>query len=191
MCICRLLKKAVSLLETEVIRPPRVQAFHIHDAEDAFIELYEIVSFDGVAITYEQSSKNDQLLIQPLPTRRIGFKDTATYLMVGCLGGLGRRIVDFMVSRGAKSFVFLSRSAQSSPEAKSLLKDIRRIGVSAIVVKGDVSKEQDVKKAIEAAPTQIKGVVHAAMVLRVRMLSHNHARILSDEGGVFLFCLGQ
>ena len=78
-----------------------------------------------------------------------------------------------MVARGARHFVFLSRSGADKPEAASLLKDleeystIHELNMTIETVRGDVANRLDVVKAIGAARTPIKGVIQAAMVLRV------------------------
>lgn len=75
-----------------------------------------------------------------------------------------------MVDRGARSLVFLSRSGEAKPEARELCDDLRSVGVQVTVVKGDVANRADVDAALAASPTPIKGVVQAAMVLKVRLL---------------------
>lgn len=74
----------------------------------------------------------------------------------------------WMISRGARNFVFLSRSGADKPEAAALAADLRRMaGVTIQIVRGDVTKRQDVAAAIAEAKHPIKGVVQAAMVLHV------------------------
>ena len=78
-----------------------------------------------------------------------------------------------MVARGARHFVFLSRSGADKPEAASLLKDLEeyskrdRLNMTIQTVRGDVAKRKDVARAVCAAGSPIKGVIQAAMVLRV------------------------
>ncbi|KAI0179744.1 polyketide synthase [Hypoxylon sp. FL1284] len=88
-----------------------------------------------------------------------------SYLMIGCLGGLGRSISKWIVSRGARSLVFLSRSGVSKPEANTLVNDLRKRGVHVTVVNGSVTEYEDVEKAIQQAPFPIGGVIQAAMGL--------------------------
>ncbi len=88
---------------------------------------------------------------------------------MGGLGGLGRSISTWMVQRGARRFVFLSPSGGKKRAAQSLLDDLERIGVQATVVGGDVCVYEDVKRAVSAAKSPIRGVIQAAMVLMVRI----------------------
>lgn len=81
----------------------------------------------------------------------------------------------WMIARGARNFIFLSRSAADKPEAAELVRELDDMSkhkhrLNIHVVRGDVSDREDVQRAIsyaEGAP--IKGVVQAAMVLKVRI----------------------
>ncbi|KAL3486980.1 KR domain-containing protein [Aspergillus germanicus] len=83
------------------------------------------------------------------------------YLLVGGLGGLGRAIATWMWERGARHFVFMSRSAGP----------------------GDVADSQDVQRALtHCAGRLLAGVLQLSMVLRVRAATppnhtqYNHAK---------------
>ena len=86
-----------------------------------------------------------------------------------------------MVERGARHFVFLSRSGAEGPEAAALLNEFDEYSrthgfdIRFHVVRGDVSARNDVEKAIATAETPIKGVIHAAatfQVLAILPISH-------------------
>lgn len=107
--------------------------------------------------------------IESLPQRRsIEFDPTATYLLVGGVGGLGRSIAIWMVERGARSLIFLSRSAGRSDVSKALFREIESMGCSVTAVAGRVDQIGDVQEAIRQAKSPIKGMIQLAMVLRVR-----------------------
>lgn len=93
------------------------------------------------------------------------FDPNASYLLVGCLGGLGRSFSNWAVSRGARHLVYLSRSGAVSSEAQDFLAGLAEKGVDAKVVKGDVTSLTDVEAAVAAAPSPIKGVVQGALTL--------------------------
>ncbi|KAM7220166.1 hypothetical protein V8F06_004494 [Rhypophila decipiens] len=91
-----------------------------------------------------------------------------TYLLIGCLGGLGRSLTHWMMRKGARSFTFLSRSGADGKEASLVVQDLQDAGAWVCVIKGDVKVRQDVERAIKSAPADkpIRGVINAAMVLR-------------------------
>ena len=96
-----------------------------------------------------------------------------TYLLVGCLGGLGRSLTKWMMERGAKHFAFISRSGADKPEAARIVAGIEKFkGTSAKVYRADASDEEAVQRIVLSLQEErpIRGVVHAAMVLKVRCL---------------------
>ncbi|KAI0456725.1 lovastatin nonaketide synthase [Xylaria acuta] len=100
------------------------------------------------------------------------FSSDDVYLLVGCLGGLGRSLTRWMQDRGAKHFAFLSRSGADKPEAAQLIQTIKDAGGMPQVYRGDASSLIDVAEVIRAITSKqrIRGVVHAPMVLQDAML---------------------
>jgi len=92
----------------------------------------------------------------------------AAYLLVGCLGGLGRSLTTWMQERGCRNFIFLSRSGTAKPEAKEVVDRLTASGASVQVFNVDASDEKAVAEVVHQVSSElpIKGVVHAAMVLR-------------------------
>ncbi|RYP69053.1 hypothetical protein DL769_005371 [Monosporascus sp. CRB-8-3] len=97
------------------------------------------------------------------------FSPEDVYLLVGCLGGLGRSLTTWMMEHGARHFAFISRSGTDRPEAAKLIKDITKAGAIARVFRGDAADVTDIKTVVDRITKEegkkIKGVVHAAMVL--------------------------
>ncbi|KAI5780380.1 hypothetical protein EDC01DRAFT_667947 [Geopyxis carbonaria] len=89
-----------------------------------------------------------------------------SYILVGCLGGLGRELAKYMIERGARNLCFISRTGCDKPAAKELVETLKRSEVRVVVIRGDVSRIEDVKGAVKTAKSMgpLKGVVHAAMV---------------------------
>ena len=103
---------------------------------------------------------------------QINFSDTSAYLLVGCLGGLGRSLTLWMLERGCRNFVFLSRSGTDKAEAAEVVAQLLRCGASVQVFRVDAGDEKAVADVVLSvqADTPIRGVVHAAMVLQVRFI---------------------
>jgi hypothetical protein len=100
------------------------------------------------------------------PATRAQFDPNAAYLLVGCLGGLGRSLATWMVERGARHLVFLSRSGTDKPEAVSIVEELVRTGAKPEVIRCDVTNQEAVFSAVEklSEAREVKGVIHAAMV---------------------------
>ena len=75
-----------------------------------------------------------------------------------------------MVERGARHFAFISRSGADKSEAAEVIRTIEQAGASAQVFRADASNEAEVRDLVNAlkAERPIRGVIHAAMVLRVQ-----------------------
>ena len=100
---------------------------------------------------------------------QLNFKKDAIYLLVGCLGGLGRSLARWMNERGAKYFAFISRSGTQKPEAARLVESLEKSGATTQVFSADISDEEAVRRVVVElqAKRQICGVVHAAAVFKV------------------------
>lgn len=66
------------------------------------------------------------------------FSSTKTYLMSGCLGGIGRSITKWMMTRGAKKFTMIGRSGLDKEPARRLVKELEDAGAEVHVTRGDV-----------------------------------------------------
>lgn len=89
-----------------------------------------------------------------------------------------------MVEKGARSLVYLSRSA-SSDETKLFLGELESQDCTATVVTGSVSNPEDVARAVRLAPKSVVGVMQMSMVLKVRCCFPIHTsrvRVLHGAG---------
>ena len=99
---------------------------------------------------------------------------------MGGLGGIGRSITTWMVERGARYLVLLSRNANSVDVETSLwLQSLQQRGVQIHMETCDVANENQLAASLEklkAKLPSIKGVIQAAMVLRVSSIVPEHYR---------------
>ncbi|KAL6855655.1 polyketide synthase [Trichoderma novae-zelandiae] len=117
---------------------------------------------------------NPDSLVQVVPSSyQTVFDPEKAYLLVGCLGGLGRSLSRWMMSRGARKFCFLGRSGCDKPSAAELVKRLRDAGANVTVVRGDVANGDHVREAVAACAKDgpIGGVVQAAMGLSEALFS--------------------
>jgi NAD(P)-dependent dehydrogenase (short-subunit alcohol dehydrogenase family) len=100
----------------------------------------------------------------------------ATYLIVGGVGGIGRAIVAWMVERGAKNVLVVSRNAEKHSEVAELNAEAQAGGCTLQFRSCDLSIEENfVKLLADCSSTlpPISGVINAAMILDVSE-HHNH-----------------
>lgn len=97
------------------------------------------------------------------------FDGNGSYLLVGGLGGLGKSLSQWMVDHGARSLVYLGRSAGKSEADHDFFRDLESQGVTIAAVQGSVADLREVQRAAEASDKPIKGVLQMTMVLCERM----------------------
>ncbi|KAF9888920.1 hypothetical protein FE257_008089 [Aspergillus nanangensis] len=162
----RLLSDAMKLLRTNKIRPIKLDStFHITEMEQALRYFGQGQHIGKVVLTYGPTANKVRLKGALKPR---GINSNNSYVLAGCHGGLGHSMADSMIERGAKNLVFLGRSSESKPEIAAFCARARSSGVNVVTIQGDVSKMEDVEKAVAQAISMgpLKGVVHAAMVLQ-------------------------
>ena len=100
-------------------------------------------------------------------------RSNATYILIGGTGGLGRSMARWMVSKGAKNIVLVSRSGSATGKVKDLIDELALGGANIVVRQCDVVNSNSVENLIAnelAGMPEIRGVVHGAMVLHVSFL---------------------
>ncbi len=94
----------------------------------------------------------------------------ATYVIIGGVGGIGRSIARRLIQRGARHIILLSRKDAVSAEVQQLTEESRQYGAFIHVKRCDAAEKDDVSSLLaDVAQTlpPIRGVIHAAMVLKV------------------------
>ncbi|XXH00688.1 hypothetical protein Hte_007038 [Hypoxylon texense] len=118
-----------------------------------------------VVVRYNYGKSQVKILPE---VKRLRLSPDGTYLMVGCLGGLGRSLTKMMMERGARHFAFISRSGTDKPEAARVVDGIEAQGGFAKVFRADAADEAVVRDVVLELQLErpIRGIVHAAMVLK-------------------------
>lgn len=161
----RLMAETLELYRAGHIKAPPSKIFDVANIAQAYRYFAGTSRVGKVVISLE----NSQSLVPVAPTTYLSILDSQkVYLLVGCLGGLGRSLSQWMMARGAHHFVFLGRSGCDKRSAQQLVSRLQTAGAGVSVVRGDVSKEIDVAAAVSACLAtgrRIGGVIQAAMGL--------------------------
>ncbi|KAI9781322.1 MAG: Type I Iterative PKS [Peltula sp. TS41687] len=159
----RLLRELMSLYRERKIKPfSPLRVFDASEVSQAFRYFSSKNRMGKIAISFE----NGESVVPVLPLRfEERFPADKTYLLSGCLGGIGRSISRWMLKQGARKFVFIGRSGLDKEPARQLVKELEDSGASVKVVRGDVSIYEDVKSCVDAIEGHIGGVIQAAMSL--------------------------
>ena len=161
----RLMVETLELYRAGKIQSPPIKVFDVTQLSQAYRFFANKDRVGKVVISME----DPQALVPVAPSTYLSLFDPhKVYLLIGCLGGLGRSLSRWMRAQGARNFVFLGRSGADKPSAQQLVSRLEQSGATVGVVRGDVSKADDVMAAVSACLTtgnEIGGVVQAAMGL--------------------------
>ncbi|KAH7327102.1 beta-ketoacyl synthase domain-containing protein [Rhexocercosporidium sp. MPI-PUGE-AT-0058] len=162
----RLLADVFDLMGKSLVKPiSPITVFPISNVESAFRTLQGGKIMGKIVIV---PRPDDQVKAVPSKTPNNLLHADATYVIIGGTGGLGRSMSRWMIEKGAKNIVLLSRSGKSDGKVGELIEEAATIGANVIVKSCNVSSEKAVEKLVSddlSSLPPIKGLIHAAMVL--------------------------
>ncbi|KAI1181174.1 ketoacyl-synt-domain-containing protein [Nemania sp. FL0916] len=181
-----LLSDVSNLLRYGKIRPiSPVALFPISNVESAFKTLHSGKAHGKIVITPRADD-----IVNATPSNKPVqlLKEHATYILIGGTGGLGRSMARWMVSRGARHLVLVSRSGSVTGKVKELVDAAAEIGAEIIIRRCDVANPEDVEELVnfglEDMPP-VRGLVHGAMVLRdvlfEKMTYEDYATVIESK----------
>ncbi|KAK7569271.1 hypothetical protein JOL62DRAFT_495686 [Phyllosticta paracitricarpa] len=160
----RIFRKCCELVHEGEIQLPEVKEVSYADVQAGF-RLLQMGKHMGKVVLVPH--KDDLVPVLPPSYRNVNiFDPSKAYLLVGGLGGLGRTLAQWMVRKGAKHLVFLSRSGADRPEAKVTIEWLKKRDVAVDVYRGDVSNFADVDGCVQSIGNKLGGIFQAAMVLQ-------------------------
>ncbi|CAG8947510.1 unnamed protein product [Penicillium salamii] len=156
---------ALKCLQEGKLRPVRpVKVFPAKDIAQAFRYMHTGKHMGRIVIQMPESPhglpatkvRNDGLIL----------RSDASYLLAGGLGGLGRAVARWMLEKGARHLIFMSRSGLETPKSREFVQDLESQGECQItVITGDVANMEDVRRAVSSATSPLAGVIQLSMVL--------------------------
>jgi acyl transferase domain-containing protein/NAD(P)-dependent dehydrogenase (short-subunit alcohol dehydrogenase family)/acyl carrier protein len=164
----RLLRQIVHDAEEGRLTPLPHRVTPIADAVSAFRFMQQSKHIGKIVL----SMRERPAAVAPADTP-ITFRDDATYLIVGGLGGFGLAVARWMVERGARHLALLGRRGIHSEASRKAVEELRQRGAQVVVYRGDVAQGNDlaaVLAQISRDGPPLRGVVQAAMVLEDALL---------------------
>ncbi|KAI0876694.1 hypothetical protein GGS24DRAFT_488485 [Hypoxylon argillaceum] len=172
--VADVMKDVMKYLCEGKIRPLQPTAlFPATQVSAAFAEFASPHRIGKVVVSFspEASTSSSAISVRREHKDAISFKPDETYVLIGCLGGLGRCLARFMVDRGARNLTFLGRSGADKKEAAAMIDSLRARGCTIHIVRGDVSNKEDVAKAASIAGVPVYGMVQGSMSLEDKLFS--------------------
>ena len=156
-------KEALRMYRAHEIKPVPIRVFDVSEITQAYRYFSNPSRIGKVVISLQKPDS----LVRTVPLMYAARLDSKkSYILVGCLGGLGRSLSKWMLDRGARSFVFLGRSGCDKSSAHALVQALRHEGANVEVIRGDVQNRADVDLAVASCPLPIGGIIQAAMGLQ-------------------------
>ncbi|KAJ5748316.1 ketoacyl-synt-domain-containing protein [Penicillium nucicola] len=166
----RLMTQFVDWYKGNKIRPIRpIKVFEASEVIEAFKYMQSGRHMGKIVI--QMPKDGAQFSSEPI-TIATNLSTTKSYLLVGGLGGIGRAVANWLVEQGARHLIFLSRSAGRLPDHRTFACELERQGCEVAMISGDVSRPEDIKKALSSAAGRvIGGVIQMSMVLQDESLA--------------------
>ncbi|RFU27072.1 hypothetical protein B7463_g9261, partial [Scytalidium lignicola] len=167
----RLLRESLKLWEQNTVKlTSPLNVFGYSQIEEAF-RLMQAGKHIGKVVL--KANSEDIVPVVPAIEPPYMFRSDASYILPGGLGGIGRSTSRWMVSRGARSLIFINRSAtwnESTKQAVSeLLAELKQKGCKTTVFECDISNRKMLENVIQECKDTlppIKGCIHGAMQLK-------------------------
>lgn len=164
----RIQQRMVQFFEQGHIKPIEpVKYYSAANVSEAFRYMQEGVHIGKIVVNVREASGT--LNIPSTISRKergLELDGSASYLLIGGLGGLGRSISSWMVENGARHLIYLSRSAGLKDADKTFFEELSSSGCSVQVIQGSVTNASDVQRAVRDAQKPLRGILNMSMVLR-------------------------
>jgi NADPH:quinone reductase-like Zn-dependent oxidoreductase/malonyl CoA-acyl carrier protein transacylase/NADP-dependent 3-hydroxy acid dehydrogenase YdfG len=163
-----------------------LQILNISEVEQAFRLMQSGTAAGKIVL----NMANEAQVHTILPKEVFTLDPQATYLITGGLGGIGRTIARWMVTRGAKHLALLGRSGPKTEAAFSLIDELNAQGVTTVTPPCDLLDAESVRRVVQdisKSMPPIKGCIQGSMVLRDLMfheMSYEDWRVTAECKGI-------
>jgi NADPH:quinone reductase-like Zn-dependent oxidoreductase len=175
MDVHRCLTELTRLIELKAVTPVHPITLHAMGEIAEASRLLKVGDQIGKVVL----SIDEHSAVSALPSKAAAkLSSEVSYLIIGGSGGLAQSVAHWMVKRGAKNLVLLSRSAGTSEKTSAFAEDLRQAGCRRVLpISCDVANEESLGDAIDKCAQEglppIRGIIHAAFVLRVSVENPN------------------
>jgi len=162
----RLFGEMMALFNDGTLSPLPFTSFSHTQVIDAFRYMQQARQIGKVVVTYEQPIAPPQNDV--LGTEAMQLPAEASYLVTGGLGGFGLRTAQWLVDKGARQLILLSRSGPASEEAQAAITAFEQQGVTVLAAACDITDRTALADVLERAKGELaplRGIVHAATVI--------------------------
>jgi NADPH:quinone reductase-like Zn-dependent oxidoreductase/NADP-dependent 3-hydroxy acid dehydrogenase YdfG/acyl carrier protein len=161
----RLFAEMMVLFQSGVLRPLPHRVFAANQIQDAFRYMQQSRQIGKVIVSFAAGYPS-----ATLPNAVTSALDVSegAYLITGGLAGFGLETARWLVNKGAKVLILLSRNGVNTETARQALVDFQAQGVQVAAYACDVTDKTALAQVLQEAEQilpALKGVIHAATVL--------------------------
>lgn len=163
----KLFAEVMNLFAEGTLHPLPYTVFEANDIVDAFRYMQQAKQIGKIVITYHQPVHQRHCTIKPIKPL-LQLNATATYLVTGGVSGFGLKTAEWLVAKGARHLVLISRSGPQSDEALASIAQLKKQGVQVYATACDVTDINALTTLLQhiaSTMPPLKGIVHAAMVI--------------------------
>ncbi|XP_050030055.2 fatty acid synthase-like [Dermacentor andersoni] len=182
--IAELVQKGI---DSGVVRPLDVIRFNLNETEQAFrfVASGKHIGKVVIQIRPEEDSRCTPTHAPPVTIEAVAracFYGHKSYVIVGGLGGFGLELAEWMVSRGCRKLLLISRTGVRTGYQKLCLHRWNSVGVAVLVSNEDVSTEEGARKVLDDAASMgpVGGIFNLAMVLRDALIENQTAEMFEE-----------
>ncbi|KAI0970360.1 putative polyketide synthase [Xylaria arbuscula] len=189
--IAGLLRRLMDLINARVVKLNLpIKLFPYSDIPSALRFMRSANHIGKIIISNKDHTEMDPMIPVRPAVRALTLREDVSYLIVGGLKGLCGSLAVDLARHGARNLVIMSRSDYGDPRSQGVLRDLKNHGCGADLVRGDVSRIEDVRLAFTKASKPVAGIVQGAMVLRDKpfeMMTHDeyHTAISCKVAGTW------
>jgi NADPH:quinone reductase-like Zn-dependent oxidoreductase len=166
--LAKALEQVMALFADGKLHSPRpLHVFPVSDVDGAFRYIQKGESTGRTVIKVDPTTIVQKHLVR---RKTWSLSATSTYLVAGGLGGIGRAVLRWLATRGAKHLVVPSRSGAASQAASETVRELEEQGITVFTPVCDVSSTESLAQMLrmcnETMPP-IQGCIVATMALNV------------------------
>jgi hypothetical protein len=156
----------MDLVKKGALKPLHIcKVFSFDKVADAFRYMQHGKHLGKIVVSFENSHIIKVPVRPAVPVLKLN--PDVSYFISGGFKGLCGSLALYLARHGAKNIVVMARSGYDDAGSQSIIYNLNAMGCHVDLVKGDITKIEDVRRAFQEASKPIGGVIQGAMVLRV------------------------
>lgn len=157
----------MQLFHQGILHPLPYTTFDANQVIDAFRYMQQSKQIGKIVVTYDNGIHAKPAASES-PKQYLTLSPDASYLVTGGLGGFGLRTAQWLVEKGARHLILISRTGPATDEAKTALAAFAEQGVAVHAAACDVTDKAALRALLDhcdAAMPPLKGIIHSATVI--------------------------